>query len=247
MPSSHEDIIKKFANRQRNKRTGRVEWNGSNVYCVGDTLYSYGSHFPLARLLGYMGDRWDLSPFFLKNGDKYSNSTSHHQSMTDEHCPGPVVSRNHLLAVGLPFDKVTLENVMFFQQGSRHWVYKDTKTDKYYEEAHTRRESGWGEPRPNPTDQWFTGAFEDQLVEKEWTPPDNGMFVPTYKRKGRENRIISGTWFIPSGVVLRNGRVYMLCSKDENGALYLQVIRKPESIQHAFALAGEINARNKRG
>lgn len=233
--SSHEEVIKKFAERKVNSRINKVEWSGSNVFCNENTLFSYGSHFPLARYLGLLG----TDHFFLKNGDKYSNSTSHHQSMTDQHCKGPVVSRNLLLSAGLKFDNIELKNILFFQQHSRQWIYKDTQTGRYYEEAHTRRDPGWGDVRPDPTSEWFTGAFEEKLVEREWTPPDVGYFVPTYKRKGRENRIISGTWYIPGGVVISQTRKRVLCCKSPDDGLFLKTLRKtPKSIREAFELAG---------
>ena len=43
-----------------------------NVYYVGDTIYSYGSHFPMAVI---------LSPNLVwLNGVRFSNSTANHQS-----------------------------------------------------------------------------------------------------------------------------------------------------------------------
>jgi len=49
-----------------------------NVFFDGDTLYSYGYHFPLAhRAIGYDGGE-----AILLNGRSYSNSTSKHQNWT---------------------------------------------------------------------------------------------------------------------------------------------------------------------
>jgi len=45
--------------------------NGS-IYYKGDVIYSYGSHFPMAI---FMGGRCTVI-----NGDKYSPTTSRHQS-----------------------------------------------------------------------------------------------------------------------------------------------------------------------
>lgn len=48
---------------------------GGNVYFDGDTIYSYGRHFPM----GIRIVREDGSVWFLLNGDTYSSSTSAHQ------------------------------------------------------------------------------------------------------------------------------------------------------------------------
>lgn len=46
------------------------------IFFEGDTLYSYGYHFPLAVHV-YDKNRY----FYVLNGDYYSTTTSHHQSM----------------------------------------------------------------------------------------------------------------------------------------------------------------------
>lgn len=51
---------------------GRRRWQGVRVFWEGDTIYSYGYHFPMARI---------LAPNLVwMNGDRYSVSTSNHQS-----------------------------------------------------------------------------------------------------------------------------------------------------------------------
>lgn len=51
--------------------------NGS-LYFKGDVLYSYGEHFPLAVSIGR---------FYICNGDKYSTTTSTHQTLLFESIP----------------------------------------------------------------------------------------------------------------------------------------------------------------
>jgi len=50
---------------------GSKKSEGSHMYVEGNILYSYGSHFPMAVR---------LKEGFLWNPDKYSQSTSSHQS-----------------------------------------------------------------------------------------------------------------------------------------------------------------------
>lgn len=65
---TNQQIINKFAN-------GATSGNNSNrsLFIEGDTIYSYGYHFPLARR--------NADGTFWVNPDKYSVTTSKHQSM----------------------------------------------------------------------------------------------------------------------------------------------------------------------
>lgn len=65
--SSTAEVCNVFANQTQD--FGR---NGSgNVYFDGDTIYSYGRHFPIAKIVGCMA---------LYNLNGYSNTTAHHKS-----------------------------------------------------------------------------------------------------------------------------------------------------------------------
>lgn len=63
---NHKQVVEAWRHNTRERATG------SNVYFEGRTIYSYGSHFPMAYLSGY--------GIVLVNSDSYSNSTSRHQS-----------------------------------------------------------------------------------------------------------------------------------------------------------------------
>jgi hypothetical protein len=62
---SHEELAKQFVN-------GSTQGKASRMFIEGDTIYSYGHHFPLAKRLN--------QNTFLLNVDKYSSSTTHHQT-----------------------------------------------------------------------------------------------------------------------------------------------------------------------
>lgn len=65
-----EAYLKAWSDRGRSS-------NG-NLYFDGDVLYSYGSHFPMAvRRVGY----------YVVNGDRYSSTTSQHQSLLFQRVP----------------------------------------------------------------------------------------------------------------------------------------------------------------
>lgn len=220
---SHENVIAAFAARKINRRHDAVNWTTSNVFCEGDLLYSYGRHFALAKYLG--------ESLFLKNGDKYSSSTSHHQGITDHHCPGPVVSAVSLRKNGMEFHDMKFDNVVFWQKACRKFVYRDDKTGLYYEKSYADNADN------DRTNEWFVGGLEGQLTDRPWTPPDSGEFVPTYKRKERDHRIIPGTWYIAGAVVIRNAKRHYLSFVDAEGKIFMtRLSRKPKSVEQAFSL-----------
>lgn len=51
---------------------------GGNVFANGDTIYSYGHHFPMAHIVR---DAKGKAAFVLVNGDNYSVTTAGHQSL----------------------------------------------------------------------------------------------------------------------------------------------------------------------
>lgn len=87
--------------------------NGRSVWGRGDTLYSYGTHFPLVELLR---DGKGNPRLFLLNGDRYSVTTARHQSVArdvvgrvKEDVPSVVIPFAALDAAGI--DRATLELV----------------------------------------------------------------------------------------------------------------------------------------
>jgi hypothetical protein len=80
---SHREIIERWLDvlagaTDRRGRPLRPYHRTSNVWFEDDTLYSYGRHFPLAHFLP--AGRYRTRPLFLLNGDRFSNSTTRHQS-----------------------------------------------------------------------------------------------------------------------------------------------------------------------
>lgn len=76
---------------------------GSNFYFRGDTIYSYGAHFPMGKVIKYKGCK-----AFVLNSDHYSPTTSNHQSIVEQsipanaivfhvsNCVSPIVINNEL-------------------------------------------------------------------------------------------------------------------------------------------------------
>jgi hypothetical protein len=67
----------------------RASAKGSNFYFEGPTIYSYGPHFPIARIHSKRNDS-----LVLFNAARRSNSTSKHQSYTRQAC-----SNRHVVTV----------------------------------------------------------------------------------------------------------------------------------------------------
>lgn len=227
MGRSHDEVVKLYAERAINKRTKDVSWTGNRIFSDDRIIYSYGHHWPMASYLGEKGGKH----LFLKNGDRYSSSTAQHTGMVQSACKGPTVSRRAVQAAGIPFTQITFDNILFWQEDSRKWIYKDTETGRYYEEYH----KGWGEAQVDRTSEWHTGSFEDKLAENEWTPPKQGQFVPTYRRDGdAKERFVSGTWHVLGVVVLNWKNEFYLCSLDEGSYFVSQLPRQPKSVKDAF-------------
>ncbi len=73
--ASHEDVAKAWWNRTGDK-------NGNNMFCEGNTIYSYGRHFPIAKLMGSV---------VLFNPEKYSVSTQKHQGIVHRQITGQII------------------------------------------------------------------------------------------------------------------------------------------------------------
>lgn len=84
MSNTHNDVAHNWAHQ-----TGR-KTRGFNMYYDGETIYSYGRHFPLARFFtAPNGER-----VVLINTDSYSNSTSKHKTIVRRALGYDVNSRN---------------------------------------------------------------------------------------------------------------------------------------------------------
>lgn len=92
--SSREEVshewAKQFAGGIDSDRHGRA----GNVYFEGATIYSYGSHFPIARILRVPSERQrkrdpDAIPVVLFNSDDWSPSTAQHKTIV--RCALPAV------------------------------------------------------------------------------------------------------------------------------------------------------------
>ncbi len=93
---NHKTVVQRFSEGKN--------YRGSRIFAEGNTLYSYGRHFPLAVRRGEEGQEW-----YLLNGDKYSVSTSKHQGITySVFSNSPRVSFTALNAAGISYNSCKL-------------------------------------------------------------------------------------------------------------------------------------------
>lgn len=75
MAWSNSEIINRFAN-------GATKGKSANIFIEGDVLYDFGRHFPLLIRMPSWGPKvFNEGSPLLMNADKYSVTTSAHQSI----------------------------------------------------------------------------------------------------------------------------------------------------------------------
>jgi hypothetical protein len=224
--NTHE-IVSRFARRIPNPRNGgAVEWRGARsygsassgfvgarIYCESNALFSYGPHFALAH---YLGER-DGKGFFLKNGDRASQTTSRQQAEVQELCTGPTVSFSAFAAAGINLPPLRTENVLDFAEDTRVYIMRDKETGAFYR----------------------LGKWNGELGEYErgevFVPPKQGAFFPD-RSQAEKDGFVSGVWHVIAACLIHlNGR-YLLSAIDE-GSYFVSDLSSPaKSIREALAL-----------
>lgn len=91
---------------ERAERASR-RWQSCNVFYTGRTIYSYGTHFPMGYIVS-AGVVW-------LNGDRYSSTTSQHQSTLRAACHGRaqviIVPGSALSAAGVDYRTIEPVNI----------------------------------------------------------------------------------------------------------------------------------------
>jgi hypothetical protein len=105
---NHDVLVKRFAD-------GAVKGQVSNMFIIGDTLYSYGTHFPLLVRVP-----WG----YIQNADKYSPTTSQHQGHC-RHLATVLIPFSTLRSAGLGDLKFTLVDKMEARTDERTYIDKD--------------------------------------------------------------------------------------------------------------------------
>ena len=243
---SHKEIAQKFADRKPNKKhNGRVVWAGSRVFCTDDLIFSYGSHFPLAKHLGVKGK----NRLFIKNNDKYSASTSAHQSCVRQYCHGPTVSRSQLKKY-LSFEDLTMGHIHLWRPGVVKLIWKDTQTGLSYN--HNDVDCRTLELNdPDPTEPFMLILHHDDKVDPSditkafkvvnlqrlvyvFTKPLKASRIGEFKayRKQDSQRFQSGMFSVEEVLVLKVNDKYLLST----GNQIVELPGEPKTIAQALKM-----------
>jgi len=214
--ASHDSVAEKFGNRQVNSRTKRVEWSASRVYCEDDLIFSYGGHFPMAK---YLGEHPKYGHFFIKNSDKFSSSTSAHQSCVRHHCFGPEVSRSHLSKY-IHFSDLTMENVYLWRDGLCKWLWLDTQEGVFYSEYL------YNQVHNNDDSDAAEILFTDPIKL-----PRTGKFK-AHRKQEYGPRYQTGIFIVEEVLVLKVKDKYLLCTHNS----VVELARKPKTISEALKI-----------
>ena len=158
--------------------TTRGPLTASNIMVSGDLLYSYGTHFELARPLR---DKKGEILAFLLNGDTYSNTTSGHQS----HVRGRlskeqtvIIPHSALNSAGIDLDSVRIVHVK-----PDTWTTTEHRTTEFPQGAVYRQEPQFDYPPPSDED------YAEALVKA--TDDARKTWEHRVKRHGEDPRIWS--------------------------------------------------------
>lgn len=152
---TNEDVISRWIAAKPNPRQGgAVRWGTGNVYSDCErVIYSYGRHFPLAVRLG--------KDSFLLNGDRYSVTTSRHQSDIQYALQGqPTVSFEALRALGVRPEDLTAGNIRDYTRDRTTYLSRVPDPDAADPDA-TKL------VRQDGSD--FEPPAQGQLVENRWS------------------------------------------------------------------------------
>ena len=183
--TNKKDILRDFIDqkvRSRGRNKGQVYGEYGHVYYSGDIMYSYGSHFPLL-----IRHSWG----YLLNADKYSSTTSQHQSM----CRSVATIQIPLSALrqaGIPYDKFNLIDSSK-QREDLIGYYRNIENDKAktitveeYKALGWKKQRGW---RPDNWDE-PTKYFWHSKDKKERISVNQYMEIPENEKFGEETPII---------------------------------------------------------
>lgn len=161
--ASHSDVCQRWADRNAGS-TDKKLLKGSRIFGTDEVLYSYGHHFELGLALR---DKKDNTVLFLLNGDRYSVSTTQHQShiraaVARTDIPNVIIPFSALAAAGINLRSVELidgsadqtvtteHETREFQQG---WSWRTDEISDYVDKTDAEIESvlaRWNAHRDTP-------------------------------------------------------------------------------------------------
>ncbi|MGB3479897.1 MAG: hypothetical protein WBB67_12140 [bacterium] len=173
---NNQEFLKSwFDVKVKNKQVRRHRYG--HLYADEDAVYSYGDHFPLAM---------PCDNGFLLNGDRYSSTTSSHQSLTRSVCLDACKDNNLRFAV-IPFTVLNnadltpvkqIEIIDKIEENYRDVEYTDKDGTKKVRHEHLlggsviRYSNRCLLSSNDPTATWGNGYFLTELTEPLTTVED---------------------------------------------------------------------------
>ena len=203
-----------------------------SVFYDNNCLYSFGYHYILAVCLN------DKRTLFLKNGDRYSVTTSKHIGACS-HLNGGVVSFSALKGAGIEPSSLRERNIVDYSDGNHVWLAREVFTD-------SEGKKKYGEWK-RTNGKYYTPKQLESLPVFKYT---QGMVTP-YKHtntiEGREMQ--EGSYHLLGGVVIKVKKwksnrnyervyskrySYYLCSIDEQNYFVAELPKDVETLTEAF-------------
>jgi hypothetical protein len=210
-------------------------------------IFSYGSHFEIARLLR---DSKDQPSLFLINGDRFSNTTSKHQAAVR----GAITRRaGHVPQVTIPFSALDAANIIhstvqIVESTSDWWEERsEDRTEfpaeaKWEYEERTADRGGWqnsltGEFKPRPEGSHYGGMPRrdtcDECVTEPrlaWNPDDRDKAYRDYAQAKRDHeahvRFRHGEWEEVRHQIRNTGRKVV---RNRRGWVEWEIIDDPDA------------------
>lgn len=184
-----QQIIDRYAEQAGTDNPRFLRLSGGNVYVNSqypnyrehgrdyDTIYSYGSHFPMARMMpDAEGNR---RGWWLVNGDSYSVTTSRHQGILRS-----AIGRTGLPVIILPFSALNTGGIDY-----KTIKITDILPDRYTWEPRTRDEA------PNLSEREYSYSKRDwrELPDGRWSYEESvhhlgeSLFTAQWRIRGSFN------------------------------------------------------------
>jgi hypothetical protein len=230
--NNQEFIESWFDNKIRNRQVRRHRYG--HLYADEDAVYSYGSHFPLAM---------PCDSGFLLNGDRYSSTTSCHQSLTRSAC-ARVCRDNNLKFAVIPFTVLNnadltpvrhIEIIDKMRERHRNVKYTDKNGKKKVRQEHLlggsviRHSGRYFLSSTDPTSSWGNGYFLTELVESVTTVEDAFESLKPGFVKQLESRLEGSE--APLDLILRQGEWFFVKMDQESFIKPVKLLKGIKSME----------------
>lgn len=221
MAYSHSQLVGRF-------KEGKVTGKSSSMFIEGDTLYSYGHHFPLLERMQHWGE-----DKFLMNADRYSVTTSGHQSrcfsVATVQVPFSALERALVHPEqagrqvswgrgGYAVGRRVLEDLYLIDQSGERWDKAGRWVYRYGESSRSRRKV-FGYERTV-----YLRAKKKTISQREYEALPEGEKEKCDEQEERR----------PESCVLRYKDRYFLSSMDENAYFICELPCPCDTVDAAF-------------